>query len=254
MSKFAPDCLQQSSILITGGLGAIGRVAIRELLAHGASVMANDVVPEEEAERFAAESQLPRDRFRYVRADVAASSGAADVVEAAVAAYGRLDIALCHAGIVTSGPIVDYAETEWDRLMKVNLRAAFLVAQRAARHMIARRAGGKIIFTSSWVCQCDRPRHRRSRHGQTAVGHGTRLSPARRKGHPVGTATDARIGGGRVPVPVLGRFRLHDRRDAAVGWGLQPVPDGLNGIFCRGEHLVQAFPGRLITQFGRKLA
>ena len=55
------------------------------------------------------------------------------------------------AGIVTSCPIVDYAEADWDRLLAVNLRAAFLVAQRAARVMIQSHVAGKIIFTSSWV-------------------------------------------------------------------------------------------------------
>lgn len=151
MSKFAEDCLAGKHILITGALGAIGRVAVDELLRHGAAVTANDILPEEEALGMAMESGWSGGRYRYVRADVTQSRQASLAVETALAAFGRLDIALCHAGIVTSCPIVDYTEEDWDRLMAVNLRSAFLVAQKAARAMIERRVAGKIIFTSSWV-------------------------------------------------------------------------------------------------------
>jgi len=151
MSKFAKDALAAKNILITGALGAIGRVVIGELLGHGAAVTANDIVPEDEAQDLAREFGWTNSRYHYMRADITKSSEASLAVEAAVTAFGRLDVALCHAGIVTSCPIVDYAEADWDRLLAVNLRAAFLVAQRAARVMIQSHVAGKIIFTSSWV-------------------------------------------------------------------------------------------------------
>ncbi len=151
MSKFAPDCLAGRSILITGALGAIGRVVIGELLAHGALVTANDILAEDEARGVAEDLGWPEGRCAYVRADITQSSEAARVVRFASSAFGRLDIALCHAGIVTSCPIVDYPEEEWDRLLAVTLRGAFLVARSAARAMIDRQSGGQIVFTSSWV-------------------------------------------------------------------------------------------------------
>jgi NAD(P)-dependent dehydrogenase (short-subunit alcohol dehydrogenase family) len=151
MSAFAHDCLSGESILITGGLGAIGRVVISELLAHGAAVLANDVLAEDEAGAIATQSRWPSGSYRYLRGDITQSSEARRLVETAVSIYGRLDTALCHAGIVSSSPIVEYAESEWDRILAVNLRAAFLVAQHAARAMIDRQIHGKIIFTSSWV-------------------------------------------------------------------------------------------------------
>ena len=151
MSKFAHDCLAGKSILITGALGAIGRVVISELLAHGALVTANDILAEDEARKIAEDLGWPDRPYAYVRADITQSSEAARVIQFALAASGRLDLALCHAGIVTSCPIVDYPEEEWDRLLAVNLRGAFLVAQSAARTMIRQKSGGQIIFTSSWV-------------------------------------------------------------------------------------------------------
>ncbi len=49
---FASDCLQGKVILITGGLGAIGKVVVQKLLAHKACVVVNDIVVEEEAQEW----------------------------------------------------------------------------------------------------------------------------------------------------------------------------------------------------------
>lgn len=58
---------------------------------------------------------------------------------------------MCHAGIVVSRPILEYPEADWDEVIGINLKGAFLVAQAAARTMIGQRTIGKIVFTSSWV-------------------------------------------------------------------------------------------------------
>lgn len=148
---YAADCLQNKFILITGGLGAIGKVVVSRLMAHGARVAVNDVVPEEAALRWIQESGLPRDRCLYIPADVTQATEVRALVDAAVTKWGRLDAALCHAGMVESCPILEYGDEAWDRIMSVNLKSAFLVAQAAARAMIQRRVQGKIVFTSSWV-------------------------------------------------------------------------------------------------------
>ncbi len=142
MATFARGCLDGKAILITGGMGAIGRVVVSALLEHGARVVVNDIV----------EDGTPaHDRCVYVRADVTKAEEAERVVARAVEAFGRLDVALCHAGTAQSGPILEYAAADWDRLMAVNLRSAFLTAQAAARVMVRQGVAGKIVFTSSWV-------------------------------------------------------------------------------------------------------
>ena len=148
---FTSDCLEGKVILITGGLGAIGRVVVSRLLAHGARVAINDVVPEKSAEAAMQEAGWPQDRCRYVRADITQASEAQAAVAKTREYFGRLNIALCHAGMAHSCPIVDYPESEWERIMAVNLKSAFLVAQAAARAMIEQGVKGKIVFTSSWV-------------------------------------------------------------------------------------------------------
>lgn len=148
---YAQDCLKGKVILITGGLGAIGKVVVTQLLAHSAAVAVNDIVPEDEAEKQQAAAGWPSDRCVYVRADVTAASGVQAAVDKTVGAFGRLDVALCHAGLAQSCPILDYPEADWDKILAVNLKSAFLVAQAAARAMVKLGIKGKIIFTSSWV-------------------------------------------------------------------------------------------------------
>jgi NAD(P)-dependent dehydrogenase (short-subunit alcohol dehydrogenase family) len=151
MSKFAKDCLSQKSILITGGLGAIGKVVVGCLLDHSARVLVNDILPEAAAGEIAAEAQWPADRCKYVQADVTDASQAQALVERAASAFGHLDIALCHAGMAQSCAILDCGEPAWDKILDLNLKGAFLVAQAAARSMVNQKLKGKIIFTSSWV-------------------------------------------------------------------------------------------------------
>lgn len=148
---FASDCLQDKTIVITGGLGAIGKVVVQKLLAHSARVVVNDIVEEKEAQEWMQSSGYPSDRCVYVCADVTTAAGAKALMDKAVQCFRAVDVALCHAGMAQSCSILDYPEQDWDRIVRVNLRSAFLVAQAAARIMVAQKVKGKIIFTSSWV-------------------------------------------------------------------------------------------------------
>jgi len=151
MTAFAQDCLAGKTVLITGGLGAIGRVVVTALLSHSARVAVNDVLSVEQAGQLGKDLAWPHERFVYVRADVTTPGGAEELVNRTLETFGGLDVALCHAGMAHSCPILNYSEEEWDRIMDVNLKSAFLVAQVAARAMVEGGIKGKIIFTSSWV-------------------------------------------------------------------------------------------------------
>jgi len=151
MATFARDCLAGKTILITGGLGAIGQVVAPRLVEHSAKVAVNDILPESEADKIILAAGWPPDRLLYVRADVTRPDHAQLAVMRAFERFGRLDVALCHAGMAHSCPIVKVAEPEWDKILEVNLKSAFLVAQASARAMIEHGIKGKIIFTSSWV-------------------------------------------------------------------------------------------------------
>jgi NAD(P)-dependent dehydrogenase (short-subunit alcohol dehydrogenase family) len=151
VSTFTDDCLAGKSILITGALGAIGQAVVSALVAHGAAVIANDILPDSEANSLAAMQHWPAARYRYVRADITKSDEVNGLLTAAVTQTGKLDIALCHAGMVQGCPILNYSETDWDRIVDLNLKGSFLTAQAAARTMVSQKTKGTIIFTSSWV-------------------------------------------------------------------------------------------------------
>jgi NAD(P)-dependent dehydrogenase (short-subunit alcohol dehydrogenase family) len=151
MATFARDCLAGKTVLITGGLGAIGRVVVSRLAGHSATVAVNDVLADSQAEEIIREAGWPADQVVYIRADVTKSEQAQLVVARSLERFGRLDVAFCHAGMAHTCAIVDYPEQEWDKIQAVNLKSAFLVAQASARAMIQRGIKGRIIFTSSWV-------------------------------------------------------------------------------------------------------
>lgn len=151
MGTFSKDCLSGKRVLITGGLGAIGRVVVERLLEVSATVAVNDVLEEDKAAEVICQAGWPEDRCHYFKADVTHPGEARSLVERAVAAMERLDVAICHAGMAQSCPILDYSAADWDKLLDLNLKGAFLVAQAAARSMVAAGTAGRIVFTSSWV-------------------------------------------------------------------------------------------------------
>lgn len=71
------------------------------------------------------------------------------MIDAAVDAFGRVDIMLSNAGIVHAAEFLDLAEADWDRVIAINLKGVFLCGQAAARQMVKQGGGGVILNMSS---------------------------------------------------------------------------------------------------------
>src|SRR5262249_45122708 len=119
-------------------------------LAEGARVVLADV--DLKAGEAAAKS-LGTEHRRFVAADVGDARHVGRLIAETLAAFGRLDILVNNAGIIHTADFLDIAESDFDRVLRVNVKGAFLVGQGAARAMVAQvKAGeppGVIINMSS---------------------------------------------------------------------------------------------------------
>jgi NAD(P)-dependent dehydrogenase (short-subunit alcohol dehydrogenase family) len=146
--------IAHTGVFITGGCGDIGRAVAQRFLAAGARVVLADLLPA--AQGRAAARALDPINTAYVRCDVTRAASVDRALAAAKKFLGRIDTAICNAGMVENEPFVNVSAQAWSRTLAVNLTGSFLTAQRAARLMLKNpRAGqarrGTILFTGSWV-------------------------------------------------------------------------------------------------------
>ena len=143
-----PLDLSGRSVLISGGAGALGVAIVERLVGAGANVVVNDILTADEAA-----GVLPRDdRITYVRADTTQESDVEQLLDSTVERLGHLpDSVCCHAGVVEAHPVQDFPIEMFDRIMNVNVRAAFLLARAASRRWIDAGTPGQLVFTTSWV-------------------------------------------------------------------------------------------------------
>jgi 3-oxoacyl-[acyl-carrier protein] reductase len=138
--------LDSKSVLISGGTRGIGRATARRFLEEGSRVF---VGGRDDAELDETLGELsPLGTIDGLVGDVANEGHVERLVGAAEAAIGGLDVLIANAGIARKEPFLAITPEAWDRVIAVNLRGMFLVAQAAARRMVAR-GGGAIVLMAS---------------------------------------------------------------------------------------------------------
>lgn len=140
--------LQDKVILITGATGALGSVVTREF-AQTQAHLALTGRSEKKLERLAAEIDLPAERVLTVAADVTQADGVENLVATIADRFGQVDVLLNIAGGWSGGkPVSETAVEDWDRLVALNLRSAFLLSRAVLPGMLD--AGwGRIVHVSS---------------------------------------------------------------------------------------------------------
>lgn len=136
--------------IVTGAARGIGRAIAERFVADGARVAIADI--DEPAGK--AVAQDLGSSCRFIRTDVGDAQDAANLVDEACAAFSAgLDIAVNNAGIIHTADFLDVEEADFDRVLRVNLKGAFLVGQAAARRMVEQvkqgGAPGAIVNMSS---------------------------------------------------------------------------------------------------------
>lgn len=128
--------LAGKSAVVTGSSGGLGRAIAEAFAAEGASVVINS---RDLARAQAVADQLPR--AIAVEADIQHPEQARALAEAAVTAFGRLDVWVNNAGVNAIGPSVDMDPADWRRVIDTNLNGCFFGSQAAARLMLPQKSG-----------------------------------------------------------------------------------------------------------------
>ena len=135
--------------IITGGAAGIGFATAKTFLKEGASVAICDVNGEK-IDKAVAELSAVGTVKGYV-ADISKKDQVENMVQAILAAFGRIDILVNNAGIIMRNDSVDFTEKEWDDVMNINLKTVFFMCQAVARQFIKQGTGGKIVNVASML-------------------------------------------------------------------------------------------------------
>ena len=144
--------------LITGGK-RIGAVVARELASRGVDVAFGYARSKAEADQAAADVRAHGRRAAVLQADLSQPDAAVALVDGVVAALGRLDILINMASVYVQKDFDQLTAADWNAVIDVDLRGAFLCARAAVPHM-RKQGGGRIVNFSDWIAESGRPRYR----------------------------------------------------------------------------------------------
>lgn len=122
-------------VLVTGGAQGIGLACVRRFYADGFRVVIADT-QDKEGTRALADIVSDPSRGIFVHCDVSDKLEVHNLVAEAMSAFGRIDVLINNAGIAMPGGILDLSEDDFDHVMAVNLRGAFLVSKAVIRIMV----------------------------------------------------------------------------------------------------------------------
>jgi len=133
--------------IITGAGKGIGRAIALEFAGEGSHVAVNNITLDK-AESVSNEINGRGGSAMAIQADVSKEYEVAKMISEVISEYGKIDILVNNAGVQTSCPFLDLPIVDWNRIIDVNLKGAFLCSKLAAQHMVKHNTG-KIINISS---------------------------------------------------------------------------------------------------------
>ena len=141
--------LKGSIAVVTGGARGIGRGIAYELAKEGARIAIADL-PATSADRDETIAEIKRLGSDAIGIDVDVRDWAQvqAMAQRAIDHFGQIDVLVNNAGVIKIGPVVAFAEEDWDLIMDVNLKGVFLCSKAVVGHM-AQRKSGRIVNLSS---------------------------------------------------------------------------------------------------------
>jgi NAD(P)-dependent dehydrogenase (short-subunit alcohol dehydrogenase family) len=128
--------------IVTGAAQGIGLACVEKFVAEGMTVIGVDVSDK-------IESAMSRVGAHAIRADLADLDAVRSMVRESVRLAGKIDVLVNNAGVTKSADFLDYAIEDFERILRINLTAAFVAAQAVARHIVERGGEGAIVNISS---------------------------------------------------------------------------------------------------------
>ncbi len=134
--------------LVTGSSRGVGRAVALSFAKQGANVLVNYTSNEKAAKEAVEAIEAMGAKAVAVKADVAQKSDAENLVKTAVDTFGGLNILVNNAGFTRPALMIKMTEEQWDQVVDIHLKGAFLCSQAAANHMKEQKSG-KIINVMS---------------------------------------------------------------------------------------------------------
>lgn len=140
--------------VVTGASKGIGAAIAKALAAEGAAVVVNYASGKAGAEAVVAAITAAKGKAIAVAGDVTKSADTKGMIDAAIKAYGRLDILVNNSGVYEFAPLEEITEEHFHKQFNVNVLGTLLTTQAAAKHM---KEGGSVINISSLVTRITPP-------------------------------------------------------------------------------------------------
>ena len=134
--------LQGKSALVTGGNSGLGRAFALALAKAGADVFVVSIIEDDQEIRSLVEAEGVQ--YGFMCADITEEGVAAQAVSGCQQTFGAIDILVNSAGISLLAEVQEFGRDQWDKMLSVNLTAAFELSAIAAKQMI-QQGSGKII-------------------------------------------------------------------------------------------------------------
>jgi glucose 1-dehydrogenase len=217
--------------LVTGASRGIGRGIALCLAAEGADVVVNYRSHPGEAQEVVAAITAMGGRVLAWQADVADRDAVAGMIAAAVAAFGRLDIAVANAATSIREPVLEAAWEHVQQVIEVSQFGVFHTCQLAARQMVAQaqagECGGKIVIISSILEEIPAPGSAAYNMAKAAINHLGRTMAAELAGHHINVNM---VNPGWIDTPGERRFSSEEQlREGGrrIPWGRLGTPEDI---------------------------
>jgi len=140
--------LKGKTALVTGSARGLGKAIALKLASMGANIVLNDIAASESLDETAEEFRKAGYNVAVARGDVRNQDDVKAMVSAAVENFGSLDILVNNAGITRDKPMAMMSEEDWDSVLDINLKGAFLCTKFATKQMIKQKYGRIVNIAS----------------------------------------------------------------------------------------------------------